>query len=135
MPLYPMIDDTQPYDNKRRIKSAVWDSRSNKVGWDAYLQVLKAQGESIPSYAAPSRNEDYTNLPPTISFVGDMEPFHQETLDYINKLQQSSIPLIFKEYKGCYHGFDRASIKHSIVRDSLDFTYNSFGEFYDQYVR
>lgn len=134
MPLYPMIDDTQPDDDKRYIISSVWDSRSNKVGWDAYLRDTKNQGQEIPSYAAPTRNSDYRNFPPTISFVGDMEPFHKETLDYMRDIEAAGIPTEFKEYKGCYHGFDVSSANKTIVKDALDFTYNSFAKYYDKYV-
>ena len=45
-------------------------------------------------------------MPPCISFVGDIEPFYDETVTYINKLKELGIPTDFAIFNGCYHGFD-----------------------------
>jgi acetyl esterase/lipase len=80
------------------------------------------------------RNNDYTNFPPTITFVGDAEPFRDETIQYVNALKEANIPVKFKLYEGCFHGFDQIVSKANISKDAVTFTYDSYAEYYDKYV-
>lgn len=133
MPIYPMIDDLQANESSPFL-SPIWDARSNAIGWDLYLKDLKLQGAEIPAYAAPSRNKDYQNFPPTITFVGDAEPFRDETIEYVEGLKKFNIPVKFKRYEKCYHGFDLLASKTNIAQDALNFTFDSYAEFYDTYL-
>ena len=135
MPFYPMIDDRQNTKSAKEMTSVpVWNAKSNKKGWDSYLKNLRDNNEEIPPYAAAARNKDYKNFPPTISFVGDLEPFKDETIAYINALKEEGIDTKFKLYKGAYHGFDAYVPDAQISKDAVKFTYDSFGEFYDKYI-
>lgn len=130
MPIYPMIDDLQVSDPKRHMITPCWDSRSNAFGWASYLKNL----DEIPAYAAPARNNDYTDFPPTITFVGNIEPFYQETVDYVSRLKAAEIDVMFKEYDKCFHGFDLIG-QSNISKDALKFTFDSYGTFYERYIR
>ena len=132
MPVYPMIDDQQPADPERHIETLVWDTELNAIGWSSYLAELHRSGAEIPAYAAPARNQDYQNFPPTITFVGDLEPFYWETCNYVEALRRAGIDVAFEEYKGCYHGFD--IFGEGIADEAKDFTYNQYADFYDRYV-
>jgi acetyl esterase/lipase len=83
----------------------VWNSKSNELGWRLYL------GESygtdkVEKYAAPARETDYGGLPPTLTYVGTVEPFTDETVEYVEKLRQSGVEVQFRFFEGCFHGFD-----------------------------
>ncbi|MEM7097727.1 MAG: alpha/beta hydrolase [Pseudomonadota bacterium] len=132
MPIYPMIDDRQPDDPDRFIETPVWDAELNKIGWSAYLAQLHARGEEIPVYAAPARNTDYSNFPPTISFVGDLEPFYWEDVDYAKALEAAGVEIAFKVYEGCFHAFDMMG--EGIADEAKNFTYDQFAKFYDRYL-
>ena len=132
MPIYPMIDDQQPHDANRYMETPVWDTGLNTIGWNAYLADLHRDGAEIPAYAAPARNTDYQGFPPTITFVGDLEPFYQETLDYVQALRDAGVEVTFREYKGCYHAFDMFG--RGIAEDARAFTFDQYAEFYDRYV-
>ena len=134
MPIYPMIDDTQPQDPDRDIDSPVWNTRLNRLGWGAYLAALNAQGQAIPAYAAPARNRDYSNFPPTITFVGTLEPFHQETAAYVQALRDAQVDVMYQEYEGCYHAFDTLGGQAAVSKEARAFTYDSYAMFYDKYV-
>ena len=133
MPIYPMIDDQQPTDPNRAVETVVWDTELNAIGWNAYLADLREAGAEIPAYAAPARNHDYQGFPPTITFVGDMEPFHRETVEYVGALEAAGIDVAFKEFQGCFHAFD--FFNKEISQEAVEFTYGQFREFYDRYVR
>ena len=75
MPFYPMIDDTQPTDPQRDIDPPVWDTALNAIGWGAYLRSVRGRGETPSAYAAPARADSLVGLPPTITYVGDKDPF------------------------------------------------------------
>ena len=134
MPIYPMIDDTQPTDPTRYIEAPMWDSRTNAIGWNAYHADLKRTNAEIPAYAAPARNSDYSNFPPTLTFVGTLDPFYVETCQYVKGLKKAGIDVAFEEFPGCFHGFEAALPKLGIGKAAVDFTYGKYAEFYDRYV-
>ena len=134
MPFYPMIDDLQPSDPARHIETPVWDSELNRIGWRSYLADLQESGSEIPAYAAPARNSDYRDFPPTITFVGTSEPFHQETVAYVKALKDENVEVAFREYEGCYHAFELLSPKANVSKDAWNYTFDNFAEFYDRYV-
>ncbi|MCT4632448.1 MAG: alpha/beta hydrolase [Firmicutes bacterium] len=134
MPIYPMIDDTQYSDSDRHIITPAWDSRSNKFAWESYLSDIHKNGSEIPSYSAPARNKDYSDFPPTITFVGNLDPFYKETLAYVDDLKSTNIDVTFKEYDRCFHGFDMMAGESDISNDALNFTFENFGKYYDKYL-
>lgn len=103
MPLYPMLDD-RPTPSSAHNEAPVWDGRLNRLAWDRYLEGMDR--ERIVPYAAPARETDYGDLPPAITFVGSLEPFLDETVAYVTSLRGAGVPTDFREYRGCYHGFD-----------------------------
>ncbi|SIO00266.1 alpha/beta hydrolase [Vannielia litorea] len=134
MPIYPMIDDTQPDDPAREILGGTWDSRTNRFGWQQYLRDLRARGQDIPAHAAPARNQDYSGFPPTISFVGTIEPFYPETVTYIEALKAAGIDTRFEAFEGCFHGFEIVAADTPIGQRGQRFTYDSYADFYDAYA-
>ena len=134
MPIYPMIDDRQITESAKNMDSPAWNSISNANAWNLYLKDLKENDAEIPAYAAPARNTNYENFPPTITFVGDFEPFRDETIAYVEALKKEGVPVEFRLYKGVYHGFDIAAPKASIAKDAINFTYQSFAKYYDTYI-
>ena len=62
IPLYPMLDcfDTP---SSRDNHGHNWNTRRNHWGWKHYLGSLYGS-PSVPKYASPSRETDYTRLPP-----------------------------------------------------------------------
>lgn len=134
MPFYPMIDDRQITSSSKFI-SPVWGAKSNALGWKLYLKNYELQNsDDIPVYAAPARNNNYCNFPPTITFVGDIEPFFDETVQYVAALKKFNIPVKFKIYKGCFHAFESFVPQCEIAKDAINFTYNSYAEYYDKYI-
>ena len=134
MPIYPMIDDQQPNDPARNIDTLLWNTDTNRVGWNAYLADLKRQGGEIPAYAAPARNSDYRGFPPTITFVGTLEPFYWETVAYAKALKEAGVDVAFEVYEGCFHGFELIMPKADISRQAWKFFFESYERFYDKYV-
>ena len=124
MPLYPMIDDRMITKSSQNNDAPVWNSKSNEVGWKLYL------GESfgtdnVSKYAAPARETNYTNLPPTLTYVGTIEPFTDETMIYVENLKEAGVEVEFKTFEGCFHGFDLLKFT-SVAKQADEFLINGF---------
>ncbi|QAA35290.1 alpha/beta hydrolase [Clostridium manihotivorum] len=131
IPLYPMIDDRMITESSKDNDAPVWNSQSNRWAWKLYLGQL--YGKDVPAYAAAARATDYKDLPPAITFVGDLEPFRDETLEYINNLSKAKVPVYFQLFKGCYHGFDILCPKAEVSKQATSFLMHSFGYAVDNY--
>ena len=119
MPLYPMLDDR---DTPSSVDNHApnWNSRRNRKAWKRYLR--DAYGTDFVSYyAAPARCEDYHGLPPCYTFVGDIEPFYCETVDYVRHLQEAGIRAEVDVYPDWFHAYDlffpaKKSVREAIAR-------------------
>lgn len=131
IPIYPMLDHRMITESSKMQGSAMWDANINARAWGLYLRDIKGK---VPAYASPSLNEDYNGFPPTISFVGDLEPFYDENVAYIEALKNASVPVKFEVYKGCYHGFEVGSPEAGISKKANKFQLDAFAEFYDMYI-
>lgn len=131
MPLYPMIDDRMEAESARDNNAPIWNSRTNRWAWKLYLGDLYKK--DVPAYAAPARATNYSNLPPAVTFVGDIEPFRDETIQYVENLKQAGVPVEFELFEGAYHGFDIINPKAEVSKEAISFFIESFEYAVDQY--
>jgi len=132
MPIYPMLDHRMATKSAREmVGTAVWDRRSNALAWENYLGHLKG---NIPDHASPALRQDLSDMPPTISWVGDVEPFKDETIAYMTALERAGVPTKFKLYEGGFHGFETVLPKAGVSMDANEFQVSAFAEFYDKYL-
>ena len=103
MPLYPILDDRDT-ESSRNNHGKIWNTRKNHLAWRLYL--CGTPKMQVPAYAAPARTEDFSDLPPAYTFVGDGEPFYVETLHYIENLKRAGIPADVDVYHTDIHAFD-----------------------------
>lgn len=115
MPLYPMLDARKTASSTDN-DAPIWNTKSNEAGWSIYL---KDQGMS--KYAVPALETDYTGFPPTLTYVGTIKPFYDETMEFLRKLKENSVPIAYKIYKGCFHAFDIICAKTHVGKDARAF--------------
>lgn len=125
MPLYPMLDDRMNTPSATENNAPLWNAKSNYIGWKLYLGDLFGKPD-VPAYAAPARAENLCNLPPACSFVGSIEPFRDETIAYLEKLRASGVPVHYKVFDGCFHGFDIVCLRSGVAKEATDFLMDSF---------
>lgn len=70
---------------------------------------------------------------PTITFVGDLEPFLDETLTYVQQLQQAHVPVEFQLFKGCFHAFELVAPKAKVSQSAWAFLLGAYGEYWERY--
>lgn len=132
MPLYPMIDDRMITESAKDNNAPVWNSKLNYLGWKYYLGDL-FETDNVPKYAAPSRETDYSNLPPTCTFVGSLEPFRDETIAYVENLKKAGVETHFRVFEGCYHGFEQTCPEASISKEANKFFMDTFNYAVEHY--
>jgi acetyl esterase/lipase len=124
LPLYPMIDHRMVTESSRDNDAPLWSSRHNRIAWDLYLGGLA--GDDIPTYASPALETDCSDLPPTTTFVGELDPFLDETVAYVEGLRAAGVPVEFRRYPRCYHGFDRIRPGSQVGREANEFLCDRF---------
>lgn len=103
----PMLDAATAQDRSLdALNHAVWDNRSNRYGWGAYL----AGGGG--AYAAPASRADLAGLPPTWIGSGTVELFHPEDVTYAERLEDAGVPVTLVEVPGAPHAV------HMFAKDS-----------------
>ena len=131
MPLYPMIDTSGTTESARDNNAPIWNQKTNSFAWKRYLGAL--HGKELPVYAAPSLAKEYSLLPPALSFVGDLEPFRDETISYMEHLRKAGAAVDFRVYPGCYHGFDIICPRAKISEEATAFFLEGFRYAVDHY--
>ncbi len=109
--VYPTLDDRSangsgPADHLFR----TWDRRSNSLGWRSYLQARPPGAPAVP--ASP---QDLTGLPPAWIGVGTADLFHDEDVEYADRLQAAGVPVTLEIVEGAYHGFDVVDPKATVA--------------------
>ena len=61
-----------------------------------------------------------------MTFVGTIEPFCDETRNYVKALKNANVPVIFREFPGCFHGFDVTCPDTEVSRDACNFIKETF---------
>ena len=88
MPLYPMIDDrnitASSYEVNEENMPRAWNRENNIAAWKMYLG--ENASKEVSPYAAPARAKELSGLPPTYTCVGELDPFRDETIDYVTRL-------------------------------------------------
>ena len=75
----------------------VFDLESKEPAVEAFVTAYRAKYNEDPDiYAAPSRAEDLSGLPPAFVTVGEFDNFRDEDIDYAQRLMAES-QLIFED--------------------------------------
>jgi acetyl esterase/lipase len=103
---YPMIDDrTCTADPHPFAGEYIWTPHNNRFGWAALLG-QEPGGEGTSPYAAASRAEDLSLLPPTFLSSGALDLFVEENIEYARRLIRAGVATELHVYPGAFHGFD-----------------------------
>jgi acetyl esterase/lipase len=113
--VYPMIDDRTVHrtglDNPGH---RLWNQSSNRFGWRSYL------GDADPNVAVPARRDDLAGLPPAWIGVGTLDLFHDEDLEYAERLRAAGVPCEVMVVDGAFHGFDGIAPKADVSLSFFD---------------
>ncbi|MEU1940480.1 alpha/beta hydrolase [Streptomyces coeruleorubidus] len=119
MLLSPMLDDRNDTPSCQQMAGiGVWDRAANATGWTALLGTRRGTPEVSP-YAAPARNEDYSDLPPAYLEVGSAETFRDEAVAYACRTWQSGGTAELHVWPGAFHTFDDYAPQAAVSRAAV----------------
>jgi len=102
--IYPMLDDRHETPSSHEITyPAVWN---RDVSFKAWKMVLGGDfgSDKVSPYAAPTRAEDLSALPPALVTVGALDLFRDENIDYAQSLMAAGVATDLQVYARVYHG-------------------------------
>ncbi|WAC54630.1 alpha/beta hydrolase [Gordonia sp. SL306] len=109
--VYPMLDDRTVRTSVDEDDLRMWHAKSNRFGWDSYL------GGADPEIVAPARRDDLSGLAPTWIGVGGLDLFHDEDLQYADRLRAAGVPCEVEVIPGAFHGFDLVNPAAPVSRE------------------
>lgn len=121
--LAPMLDDrTCTLENPHPYTGEfIWTPQSNRFGWTALLG-QEPGGPDVSPYAAAARAEHLEGLPATFIYVGSIDLFLEEDLEYARRLMRAGVLTELHVYPGAYHGFRMvpdARVTQTALQDQL----------------
>lgn len=102
--VYPMLDDRTVLLFDDSVKAHVWTPKANRYGWTSYLGCTPGNAD-VPPYAVAARRTDLTGLPALWIGVGTLDLFHDEDLEYAQRLAQTGTRAEVFVSPGAFHGF------------------------------
>lgn len=113
---YPMLDDrtgsTRPVPP--HVGRIIWTAQRNRFGWESFLGT-RPGGRSVRG-GVPARVANLAGLPPAWIGVGSIDLFHDEDVDYAQRLNNAGVPTELIVVPGAFHGFDSPMFPASISR-------------------
>lgn len=115
----PMLDDRTAVERDRdAVDHFVWNNRSNRAGWRAYLGDRVGAPE-LPLYAAAARRVDLSGLPKAWIYASEIELFSDEARDYAHRLEAAGVPVTFESVAGAPHAFEAWAADTDLARELL----------------
>jgi acetyl esterase/lipase len=115
--VYPMLDDrTSLRTDIVNHRNMIWSQDSNRFGWKSYLG-KECGAKDVPAYSVPGRREDLSGLPPAWIGVGTLDLFHDEDVEYAQKLSSCGVECEIFIIPGAFHGFDVFDPQIPIIQD------------------
>jgi acetyl esterase/lipase len=105
--IYPMLDDRTGTTRgvPPHVGTLIWTRERNRFGWESFLG-MKPGGASAPKNAVPARVANLKGLPPAFIGVGTLDLFHDEDIDYAQRLNAAGVSTELIVVPGAFHGFD-----------------------------
>ena len=102
--IYPMLDDRHETPSSHEITyPSVWNRDVSIKAWKMYLGDDFGI-DNVSPYAAPTRAEDLSGLPPALVTVGTLDLFRDENIDYAQSLMAAGVATDLQVYARMYHG-------------------------------
>lgn len=104
--IYPMLDNRTgtEQDGGAYTGEFIWTREKNRFAWGCYLPNELAEDEI--RYAVPASCRNLMDLPASHVFVGALDLFRDESIQYANRLMTAGVNTNLHVYAGAYHAFD-----------------------------
>ncbi|MET7282725.1 alpha/beta hydrolase [Kribbella sp. NPDC005582] len=99
----PELDDRLDTPSMQQfVDTPLWNRPNAEYSWKYYLS---GTPETLGlQYAAPSRAEDLSGLPPAFVSVCEFDPLRDEGISYAQRLLEAGVSTELHHYRGTFHG-------------------------------
>jgi len=112
----PMLDDrTAARRDLDAVDHRLWNNRSNRAGWSAYLGTAPG-APSQPELAVPARRASLGGLPKAWIGVGDVDLFFDENRQYAERLREAGVSCTLEIVPGAPHAFESLAPGAAVTR-------------------
>jgi acetyl esterase/lipase len=116
----PMLDDRTAGDKSLdKIKNRLWNNKSNRAGWAAFLGTTPGSAD-VPSGSVPSRRTNFSGLPPAWIGTGTVELFYREDVAYAHALDAAGVEVTLDEVPGAPHAFEDMAASTRIAQEYVE---------------
>lgn len=117
----PMIDDrNDTLSSRQHQEVAIWPGSFNETGWNALVGAENRGTDRVSPYAAPSRMQDLSGLPPAYLEVGSAEVFRDESVDYATRIWEVGGEAELHVWAGGYHSYADFAPEAAISRGTIE---------------
>ncbi|KAF1945056.1 lipase [Clathrospora elynae] len=103
----PMLDNRcESVSDQQFEYSSPWCGVTNRKAWEHVLGAEHCGGDMITAYQAPSRAEDFSNLPSPYIDVGECEVFRDPAVMYATNMWRCGSTCELHVWPGGWHLFD-----------------------------
>jgi acetyl esterase/lipase len=108
--IYPMLDNRTEVggSNLSAIGKYRWGVKANRLGWQCLLGWIAPEA-SPPYGSVPGRVDTLSELPDTFIWVGGIDLFVSEGLDFARRLVEQGVSVAVTSVPGVFHAFDGAA--------------------------
>ena len=122
--IYPMIDDTHETPSGHEITyPKVWNRDVSLKAWKMYLGDEYGT-DNVSPYAAASRADDLSGLPPAYVVVGTEDLFRDEDIEYAKRLMAAGFQPSWRFIRACFmvgnYSFPRQKLVNGCNKGYLD---------------
>ena len=123
--LCPMLDDRNTEPDPTLVPFATWSYDHNFTGWQSFIGDAIGS-DAVSSYAAPARETDFSNLPPSFIDIGELDIFRDETVLYATQLMKAGNSVELHVYPGVPHGFEGMAPESVVCRQAVEAKIRAF---------
>ena len=69
--------------------------------------------------------EELRGLPPLFAYVGGLDPFRDENVNYWERLRRAGVFVEARVYPGCFHCFELKAPEAACAREAYDASYRA----------
>ncbi|MEV6607941.1 alpha/beta hydrolase [Kutzneria sp. NPDC051319] len=115
----PELDDRLETPSMTKfVDTPMWNRPNAVYSWQYYLG-----GQPADQYAAPSRAEDLSGLPPAYVDVCEFDPLRDEGMIYAHRLIQAGVRTELHHFPGTFHGsglVEAAAVSRRMSGEMID---------------
>ncbi|WP_100809715.1 MULTISPECIES: alpha/beta hydrolase [unclassified Microbacterium] len=118
--IYPVLDRSRRSRSYRRHGTGFLTTAAQlEWFWEQYAGAVPADAPS-PAGLSPNDAEELSGLPPTLTIVAELDPLHDEGVEFAERLARSGVRSEIVDCPGMIHGFVSLFGEHPQTERALD---------------